>query len=583
MMARAAGRTAVPGSVTAVAASGARGSRSRRETAHAHQRGKVRLVVGPGPISSSQSAKGTTGRSVAVGAAEQESCMLCTSVTATDVAGCLVQIDEAAAAGVDVVELRLDFLSEHFEVAELVSRCASRGVRSIATYRPTWEGGQYDGDEDARLQVLVEASRSGASYVDLEYKLGEERLLSLKREVGCGVIVSDHDYERTGSWEDLNRLVSSMRDRGADVAKVATTARSTSDAFRMLQLARQESGEGRPTIALAMGEAGLPSRLLAPKYGAFLTFGALVAGKESAPGQPSLRDMTQVYRLRDQDSETRVFGVIGDPIKHSMSPVIHNAAFGSIGENAVYLPFLVEDAEDFMQTFRAHDFSGCSVTIPHKERVGAHCDVVDEVAASIGAVNTVVSSGEGVLSASNTDWSAAISAIEEGLGGPGTLEGRRVCILGSGGTARALAFGAIARGASSVAIANRTLSKADALAAELGDDRVRAMSLGDLEGSHDSGGVLINTTSVGMSGENEGRSPVTGEVVSRFDLVFDAIYNPLETELLREASARGKATVSGVEMFIGQAEEQFRLFTGGKADPPVGLMREVVMSRLSKN
>ena len=134
-----------------------------------------------------------------------------------------------------------------------------------------------------------------------------------------------------------------------------------------------------------------------------------------------------------------------------------------------------------------------------------------------------------------------------------------------------------------MAIANRTLSKADALAAELGDDRVRAMSLGDLEGSRDSGGVLINTTSVGMSGENEGRSPVTGEVVSRFDLVFDAIYNPLETELLREASARGKATVSGVEMFIGQAEEQFRLFTGGKADPPVGLMREVVMSRLSKN
>ena len=164
----------------------------------------------------------------------------------------------------------------------------------------------------------------------------------------------------------------------------------------------------------------------------------------------------------------------------------------------------------------------------------------------------------------------------------GDAEGRRVCILGSGGTARALAFGAIARGASSVAIANRTLSKADALAAELGDDRVRAMSLGDLEGSRDSGGVLINTTSVGMSGENEGRSPVTGEVVSRFDLVFDAIYNPLETELLREASARGKATVSGVEMFIGQAEEQFRLFTGGKADPPVGLMREVVMSRLSK-
>ncbi|QDZ22541.1 dehydroquinate dehydratase [Chloropicon primus] len=523
----------------------------------------------------------------AIGKEEAADCMLCTSITAEDMEGSLKQIEAAMCVGVDIVELRLDYLkAEELDVEGLVGACRERNLRCIATYRPEWEGGRYAGGEEERLSALVEAAKAGANYVDLEYKLGEERLLGLRSEVsqvsGCKVIVSDHNYEVTPSSSELRGLIGSMKSCGADVTKIATTATCTKDAFRMLQLAREESGEGNQTIALAMGEMGLPSRLLAPKYGAFLTFGALTAGRESAPGQPSLADMMQVYRLKSQRSDTEVFGVIGDPIKHSMSPVIHNAAFDSVGSNAVYLPFLVTDVEDFITTFKEYDLSGCSITIPHKEQVEKYCGEVDQVASKIGAINTIVSQreangeGEATLKASNTDWVAAISAIEEGMGGPGSLKGKEVCILGSGGTARALAFGALERGAGQVTIANRTLSKAETLAKELG---CLAKSLEDLEGDKSiTGSVLINTTSVGMSGPNVDKAPVSAGVVARFDLVFDAIYNPLKTKLLGMAEEGGKTTVSGVEMFIGQAAEQFKQFTG--AEPPLDLMREKVMERL---
>jgi len=509
---------------------------------------------------------------------------LCTSITATTLGGCLEQIESAAKQGVDVVELRLDFLSNgdaRDGVSKLVEECEEKKLECIVTYRPEWEGGKYKGDDAFRVKTLAEAAQLGADFVDLEYKLGQDAIQSFKSAAGdtkCQIIVSDHNYERTPSTRDLKELVQSIKLCGADVVKIATTATCTKDAFRMLQLAKDESSSGQQTIALAMGEKGLPSRLLAPKYGAFLTFGALAAGRESAPGQPSLADMTQVYRLKTQKSDTLVFGVIGDPIKHSMSPVIHNAAFDALGVNAVYLPFLVTDIEDFMETFTEFGLSGCSITIPHKEQVAKYCTKVDKVASKIGAINTIVSSGgngsEMILSASNTDWIAAITAIENKLGGKESLDGKQVCILGSGGTARALAFGALERGAN-VTIANRTVSKAETLAKELG---CVAKSLSDLEADESlQGSVLINTTSVGMSPDID-RAPVTEAVVARFGLVFDAIYNPLQTSLLKMAEDNDKMVVSGVEMFIGQAAEQFKQFTGSQ--PPEELMREKVMERL---
>ncbi len=328
------------------------------------------------------------GRGGAVQSQQQESrevdrCLICTSVTGATTEKCLEELRSAAAQGVDIVELRLDFLAclqrenageGRAAVASLVAACGDAGMLCLVTFRPHWEGGQYEGAEAFRLETLREAAVAGADFVDLEYKLGAEAIQAFKSGAApARIIVSDHNYEVTPAPEDLAALVRGMKACGADIVKLATMANSTSDAFRMLELARSESlDHGRPTIALAMGEQGLPSRLLAPKYGGFLTFGALAAGSESAPGQPSVADMTQVYRLKRQGRATRVFGVIGDPIKHSMSPVIHNAAFESLGVDAVYLPFLVTDISDFMATFLDHKLAGCSITIPHKEHVAGY-------------------------------------------------------------------------------------------------------------------------------------------------------------------------------------------------------------------
>ena len=385
--------------------------------------------------------------------------------------------------------------------------------------------------------------------------------------------MSNHNYDCTPGWEDLNNLADSIWNCGADIVKIATTANSISDSFRMLDLVAAQEMKG-PVIALAMGEAGVSSRLLAPKYGGFLTFGALEPGKESAPGQPALREMLQVYDIKRQDENTKVFGVIGSPIRHSMSPLIHNAAFQDQGLNAIYLPFLVENVEDFVNTFKKFNMDGCSVTLPHKQSIMPFCDSIEEVAQNIGAINTIVKSPEGMLRASNTDWIAAITAIEQKLGGGKSLIDKKVVILGSGGTARALAFGAMNRGAS-VIIANRTVEKAQKLALELGAE---ARSLKDVEAGKVKGDVLINTTSVGMS-PNVDHSPIPQEAVKNFNLVFDAVYNPLMTKLLKFAESENKLVVSGVEMFVGQAAMQFEIFA--ECTAPKGMMMNKVLKRLA--
>ena len=312
-------------------------------------------------------------------------------------------------------------------------------------------------------------------------------------------------------------------DAGADIVKFATMANDISDAHRVLSVLRRAPV---PTIALAMGERGQVARLLAPKYGGFLTFGALSQERASAPGQPSLRDLAQLYRLPSQGPATRLFGIVGNPVAHSRSPAIHNAAMSALGYNGVYVPLLVDDMPTFLSTFSEADWAGFSVTIPHKEAALQGAASVDPVAAAIGAVNTLVRQPDGSLRGYNTDWSAAIHAIERGLdpdaaplsataaagsasssssnggsgGGGGAaaspLAGKRVVVVGAGGAGRALAFGAAVRGAS-VTIANRNVQRAEELAAQL-DPPARACGLEALACGAVVGDVLVNTTSVGM-------------------------------------------------------------------------------------
>lgn len=511
--------------------------------------------------------------------------LLCTSLVATSVEGMLAEAQEAVANGADIVELRLDYLESFApdtDLPRLISQCP---LPAIATYRPVWEGGKYDGPEAQRLAALRLAALSGAAYVDVELKIAPV-FFAAKSELPATtkIIVSSHDYEKTASEEELQTLVERCYGAGADIVKFATMANDITDAHRVLSVLRRCPV---PCIALAMGERGQITRLLAPKYGGFLTFGALSPERASAPGQPTLQQLSGMYGLKQQRRDTAVFGIVGNPVSHSRSPAIHNAALQQLGLNAVYVPLLVDDMPAFLATFTDADWVGFSVTIPHKQAALEGAQKVDAVAAQIGAVNTLVRQDDGLsLKGYNTDWSAAIAAIERGLdpaapsstdAATSPLAGKRVVVVGAGGAGRALAFGAAVKGAQ-VVVANRSVDKAADLAAQLSPP-AEACSLGDLASGAVRGDVLVNTTSVGMHPQ-EDESPVPAEALGGYQLVFDAVYTPLHTRLLREAAAAGCAVVTGDTMFVGQAADQFRLFTG--KEPPVELMSRVVLDSLKQ-
>jgi 3-dehydroquinate dehydratase/shikimate dehydrogenase len=326
-----------------------------------------------------------------------------------------------------------------------------------------------------------------------------------------------------------------------------------------------------------MGERGVVSRILAPRFGSLLTFASLNPAGATAPGQLTINELLNLYRSCDINEDTELFGVIANPVAHSMSPLIHNAAFWHLGMNRVYLPFLVDDVTDFIARFRELPVKGFSVTLPHKERAMESADEIDPETRRIGALNTLVER-HGKLVGTNTDRSAALGAMEHALGGRqagvSPLKGKRVVLIGARGTARAVGVGLVDAGAK-VKILNRTAEKAQALADELGCEWG---PLDDLSVARDAD-VIINTTPIGMH-PNVDESIVPADFLRKGMLVFDAVYNPVETKLIREARSSGCLTVTGLEMFVAQAAEQFHLFTGEK--PPVDVMRSVVEAKLKQ-
>jgi 3-dehydroquinate dehydratase/shikimate dehydrogenase len=530
--------------------------------------------------------------------------LICTSVTATTVRGAVAEIAEAGGAGATAVELRLDFLTDLMDGGDsggdpapalrtLLAAASRAGLPAIVTFRPAWEGGQYAGPEPRRLATLKLAALLGAAFVDVE-AAAAGAFFAGAGEVppSTRVILSHHDYVKTPPPQELVAMAAAFFEAGADVAKIATTAAGgPPDAARVLSAAAAAPG---PTIALAMGEAGLASRVLAPKYGAALTFGALSAGRASAPGQPSLADLVALYRLGAQTAATAVFGVLGNPVSHSRSPAIHNAALEAAGVDGVYLPFLVDDLPAFLAAFDDPSYAGFSVTIPHKAAALAAASEADPTAALIGAANTLVRLPGGGYKAYNTDADAAVDSIADGLrtasgGGASSsspadpLHGATVLVLGAGGAGRAVAFGAAARGAR-VTVANRGLARAQALAADvsaaaLPGGPASAVPLEDVAAGRAPADVLANTTSVGMAPHADA-SPVPARALGGFRVVFDAVYTPLRTRLLAEAAAAGCVPVDGLDMFCGQAAVQFKLFTG--VDAPAGVMRAAALASLEK-
>jgi 3-dehydroquinate dehydratase/shikimate dehydrogenase len=509
---------------------------------------------------------------------------LCVAIFVNSVEQAKRDVARAIEAGAGMVELRLDAMSDVTLAREIVG---SFDHRFILTCRPTWEGGQSEASDESRLGFLAELSPTDESTcLDVE-------LVTLRR-AGVGgfrnpLIISSHDF--AGRPPRLTNLFAELNEAPGDVAKIVWTARTIRDNLEAFELLQHRQ---KPTIALCMGEAGLISRVLAKKFGAFLTFASLEDGAGTAPGQVSIRDMKRLYRWDAINANTKVYGVVASPVAHSMSPAVHNAAFDETGHDGVYLPLLVnpgyESFKAFMESFvdfPGLDLSGLSVTLPHKENAlrylkekGAE---VEPLAERIGAVNTVLieasAGGEPVLRGINTDDAAILDSITDKLGiTREDLANYRVAVIGAGGTGRT-AVAALAHYGATVVVYNRTQDRAEALAAEFNgrSGKVVAAPMEKLCASCCR--VYVNTTSVGMHPDVDA-SPFGDEVpeLGGDTVVFDTVYNPPKTKLLRQAEAAGAKTIGGIEMFVRQAAAQFQAWTG--LTPPVDVMRRVVDQRL---
>ncbi len=483
------------------------------------------------------------------------------------------QLELAKIGGADMVELRLDYWNEPetlwHKVKEIVSEASKYNFGIIATCRAEWEGGMYDGDEELRMKILQSASTAGADYIDIELKAAENYLPDF---APAKTILSHHNFDEKPL--DLQDIVNTMTKVSSEaIAKIAYKANSITDTFEALDLLKDNPG----MIAIAMGYEGLMSRLLAGKLDSLLTFATLSNSESTADGQISLELMSNMFRVNSSDSKTKIYGIIGSPVSHSRSPEIHNRAFAHSKYNGMYIPLLIQPDEfaDFMDNCIARpwlDFCGFSVTIPHKHNaidyVKAKGGKIDPAAEKIGAANTVIISEAGEISCYNTDYYGALKAITDTLDRDNiSLAGMKAAVIGAGGVSRAI-VAALTDNGCEVTIYNRTVARAEKLAEVFGCKYAAATEIDLMDAK-----LIVNCTSMGMEPDTES-SPVKAETLKADMTVFDTVYVPLETKLLKYAAAAGARRVSGLDMFINQAIKQYELFTDGEA--PEETMSETV-------
>lgn len=462
------------------------------------------------------------------------------------------------------VELRLDWLKSKRELRRFLShlRVNRDKFTVIATLRRKGGGGKYTGDMSDQLAELKRAVSAGCRWCDLEVESAERAdpaALNLVVKAGARVMVSFHDFRRTPG--DLDRLVKRLDRCGGDAIKIAAESRTLRDCVRLLKAAKRR----RNIVAVPMGETGLPGRVLALKEGSALAYAA--TGEATAPGQLDLAAMRGIYRADRLDRHTRVYGVIGNPIAHSLSPLIHNAAFATRKVNAVLVPFVVRDLRDFLASRDSLGLAGFAVTLPHKRAIMRHLKDCDPLAERIGAVNTVVVRGDSRLYGYNTDYVGVLRALERHV----QLAGSRVLILGAGGVARAAAF-ALAEAGALVSITARRESRASSLAREVGGEAIARRRM-----KKEFFDAIINATPVGMH-SGDGTPLRADELNCR--VVMDMIYRPMDTPLLKLARRRGIETASGVEMFLAQGIAQWEIWMGERA--PAEIMRRVVLATLRR-
>lgn len=565
------------------------------------------------------------------------STLVCVPITVHDADAALADARAAKAAGADLVEYRIDevFSDPTDSAPDILRIVAASPLPCIVTCRPAWggEGGSYDGDDAPRIALFERLGTAFGPgehpprYLDVEWStlsrsanIRQKIRLAVEhpeqsRDLTTSLILSLHDFD--GRPADLTRRLLAMREESAArVLKIAYRCRSLRDNLELFDLLEHRD---RPTIALGMGEFGLMSRILAPKFGGFLTFASLRPTTATAPGQPTIRELLDLYRFRSIGPATGIYGVVGWPIGHSISPHVHNAGFGAINWPGVYLPLPIpgaraaatehdgpahtdnapSDLENAYISLKATlvelvehprlSLRGVSVTIPHKENLVRLARdrgwTIDPVAARIGAANTLAvdrgADGRPIAArVFNTDAPAIADALHAALG---PLSGITVAVLGAGGVARAVAYAAAAEGAR-VIVANRTRDRALALCEGLAG-LSGSVAAGDHRDLADPAvRACINATPVGMSGGPDATgSPIPIDILRARKpgslLVLDTVYNPLLTPLLRDAASSGHRTIDGVTVFTAQAARQFEAWTG--SPPPPGLFDRVARETLS--
>ena len=514
---------------------------------------------------------------------------------AEDVPDAIARAAAAASAGARLIEWRVDILAEETEGLGAIRRLVKESpVPCVVTIRPTWEGGHYAGTETDRVSLLEAIGTADPSeaprYLDVEldaYTANRNRRQKFNlavdhagqvRDVGPRLILSSHDFR--GRPDDLLQRVARMASEPAcAVMKVVWTARSLRDNLEAFDLL---SSRTKPMSAICMGEFGAMSRILAPKFGSLLAYAPMDVEFGTAPGQLTISELRQTYRFDSIGPATRVYGIVGWPVAHSRSPSYHNARFAERGLDAVYVPMPIAPGwEPFQATIAAFlehprlDFAGASVTIPHKEHllrfVTEAGGEIEPLAGALGAANTLVVREGGRVACLNTDAPAAVECLAKALGrdatAPDALRGIRVAVVGVGGAGRAVAGGAAFAGAD-VVVFNRDASKAESVAKELGESLARAGATGRvIAGRNEALGcgcfeAMVNCTPLGMKGgpapdENAFESIAGGDVAfPEGTVVFDTVYSPEWTPLLKEARERHARCVGGLAMFEAQARRQ---------------------------
>jgi 3-dehydroquinate dehydratase/shikimate dehydrogenase len=460
------------------------------------------------------------------------------------------------------VELRLDWLksdSERSSFLAWLNKNKHPNATFLATCRRREGGGKFDGNVDRELFWLIQARQAGCQWCDLEMETYRELPEGFLREfpVPRRVMLSIHDFEGT---PNIPHVIHVARHGQVDAVKIAAKARTIADSVRLLKVARYS----RNFVAVPMGDVGLPARILAIREGSELAYAPVA--EATAPGQISLHDMLHLYRPHKLTRATRVYAVIGDPIGHSLSPLLHNTGFAARRLNAVYLPFLVHELGDFLKAIPDFGLRGFSVTLPHKQTILKHLEECEPLAAEIGAVNTVVVRRDGSLNGCNTDYVGVLRALQKQL----RIKGCRALIFGAGGSARAAAF-ALARAGAFVGICARREKAAKELARAAGGEVVprRALRTERFD-------AILNATPIGMHPRGEISPLAPSEINCR--IVMDLVYRPQHTQLLKIAAKKGISAVSGVEVFLAQGLAQWEIWMGKRA--PEAAMRRAVLQAL---